>query len=144
MSYNELLCRVQESCLIPSLNDTEDETGTVKALKALAQTNECRHPATTYPRVLPASLPRVSEPERNHGESLVLPGLEVLPAPELLFNFDLGKKQEVEQSQNSPKLSGNKPGFPGLITLVLPIVKYQPMYSLINPTKNILHIKEQI
>lgn len=46
---------------------------------------------TTYPRVLPASLPRVSEPERNHGESLVLPGLEVLPAPELLFSFDLGK-----------------------------------------------------
>lgn len=45
----------------------------------------------TYPRVLPANLPRVSEPERNHGESLVLPGLEVLPVPELLFSFDLGK-----------------------------------------------------
>lgn len=83
----------------------------MKALRALAQTNGCQHPATTYPRVLPASLPRVSEPERNHGESLVLPGLEVLPAPELLFNFDLGKKQEAEQSQ--------------------------PMYSLINPTKNV-------
>jgi hypothetical protein len=65
------------------------------------------HQATTYPRVLPASLPRVSEPERNHGESLVLPGLDVLPAPELLFNFDLGKKQEVEKSRKSPQMPRN-------------------------------------
>ena len=66
---------------------------TMNMLRAPAQTNGRHHPATAYPRVLPASLPRVSEPERNHGESLVLPGLEVLPAPELLFNFDLGKNK---------------------------------------------------
>jgi hypothetical protein len=75
----------------------------------MARISGCFQLATAYPRVLPASLPKVSEPERNHGESLVLPGLEVLPAPELLFNFDLGKKQKKEQSQNSSKLLRNKP-----------------------------------
>lgn len=49
-------------------------------------------PATTYPRVLPASLPSVSEPDRNQGGSLVLPGLELLPAPETLLNFELETK----------------------------------------------------
>lgn len=46
----------------------------------------------TYPRVLPASLPSVSEPDRNQGGSLVLPGLELLPAPETLLNFELETK----------------------------------------------------
>lgn len=52
-------------------------------------------PIRTYPRVLPASLPRVSEPDKNQGESLVLPGLEVLPAPEPLFNFELKTKEGI-------------------------------------------------
>lgn len=55
--------------------------------------------AETYPRVLPANLPRVSEPERNHGESLVLPGLEVLPAPEVLFSLDLRKNKRWNHHQ---------------------------------------------
>ena len=50
--------------------------------------------ARTYPRVLPASLPSVSEPDRNQGGSLVLPGLELLPVPEPLFNFELETKDE--------------------------------------------------
>lgn len=53
----------------------------------MEQTDCSLSPSKTYPRVLPASLPRVSEPDRNHGESLVLPGLDVLPAPEPLLNF---------------------------------------------------------
>lgn len=97
--------------------------------RAPAQTSAGHHLTTTYPRVLPASLPRVSEPERNHGESLVLPGLDVLPAPELLFNFDLGKKQKVQQSQNSPKLARHKPGTPGLTTLQVTVLKHQPRSS---------------
>lgn len=50
------------------------------------------NPARTYPRVLPASLPSVSEPDRNQGGSLVLPGLELLPVPEPLLNFELETK----------------------------------------------------
>lgn len=53
------------------------------------------NPIKTYPRVLPASLPRVSEPDKNQGESLVLPGLDVLPAPEPLFNFELKTKEGI-------------------------------------------------
>ena len=48
----------------------------------------------TYPRVLPASLPSVSEPDRNQGGSLVLPGLELLPVPEPLLNFELETKKD--------------------------------------------------
>ena len=103
--------------------------------RATAQTSGCHLLTTTYPRVLPASLPRVSEPERNHGESLVLPGLDVLPAPELLFNFDLGKNQKVEKSQNSPNIPRNKPGIPGLTTLGPVVVKYQPNNSLTTVTE---------
>lgn len=61
----------------------------IDTYKTKIQTNCSLNPIKTYPRVLPASLPRVSEPDRNHGESLVLPGLDVLPAPEPLLNFEL-------------------------------------------------------
>lgn len=120
-------CSESRSSLTPSLDNSEMSTH-----RAITQTHGCHLLTTTYPRVLPASLPRVSEPERNHGESLVLPGLDVLPAPELLFNFDLGKKQKVEKSQNSPKIPRNKPG---LTTLRLTVVQYQPNNSLITVTE---------
>lgn len=56
-------------------------------------------PARTYPRVLPASLPKVSDPGRNQGGSLVLPGLELLPAPDPLLNFELETKDGRLQLQ---------------------------------------------
>lgn len=62
------------------------------------QAFKCPLPAT-YPRVLPASRPKVSEPDRNQGGSLVLPGLEVLPVPEPLLNFELETKDRRLQLQ---------------------------------------------
>lgn len=67
----------------------------------MEQTDCSLNPIKTYPRVLPASLPRVSEPDRNHGESLVLPGLDVLPAPEPLLNFELKVKDGKSVTKQS-------------------------------------------
>jgi len=66
--------------------------------------------ARTYPRVLPASLPSVSEPDRNQGGSLVLPGLELLPVPEPLLNFELETKKMGDQLQ---ALASPQHGTPG-------------------------------
>lgn len=78
------------------------------ALTEVGTKQQCLQSDPTYPRVLPASLPRVSEPERNHGESLVLPGLDVLPAPELLLlSFDLGKNQE-RTSHKTARAAGGR------------------------------------
>lgn len=67
------------------------------------------NPARTYPRVLPASLPSVSEPDRNQGGSLVLPGLELLPVPEPVLNFELETKDgrsviNLQSSYTGPKM----------------------------------------
>lgn len=47
------------------------------------------------------------------------------------------EKTRGKTIHNSPKLPINKPGFPGLTTLGLALAKYQPKYSLLNPTKNV-------
>lgn len=74
--------------------------------KLFCQAFECPLPAT-YPRVLPASRPKVSEPDRNQGGSLVLPGLEVLPVPEPLLNFELETKDRRLQLQElQPQILG--------------------------------------
>lgn len=101
MSNVELLPIVGEYFPIPSLDNIEDSTQSENTHSTITKTNGCHYLATTYPRVLPANLPRVSEPERNQGESLVLPGLDVLPAPELLFNFDLGKNKRYNNTEQS-------------------------------------------
>lgn len=126
---NQSACPEFRSFLPAPLGNTEGDFSEWEPAQSAGPDQRRPSPGHTYPRVLPASLPRVSEPERNHGESLVLPGLDVLPAPELLFNFDLGKKQEVQQSQNSPKLARHKPGTPGLTTLGVTVVKHQPRSS---------------
>ena len=66
-------------------------------------------PDRTYPRVLPASLPSVSEPDRNQGGSLVLPGLGVLPVPEPLLNFELETKdEEISYKPMGPRRTHEK------------------------------------
>lgn len=99
------------------------------------------NPARTYPRVLPASLPSVSEPDRNQGGSLVLPGLELLPVPEPLLNFELETKDgrsviklhKSKKDQNTFTLPGlTETKFtPGLLILFIQIVHCETGLSIL-------------
>ncbi len=68
----------------------------------------------------------MSEPDRNQGGSLVLPGLELLPVPEPLLNFELETKDGRSVTNLKKSHTGQKDFLlPGLTETNVPQVFLQ-------------------